>query len=90
MNPRFLLLDEPAAGMNMEESRQLLQRLRSIRERFGVGLLVVDHDIEMIMELCDRIVVLNEGRCIAEGSPDQVSRDPDVIEAYMGRKARGA
>ncbi len=95
LNPRFLLLDEPAAGMNMEESRQLLRRLRSIRERFGVGLLVVDHDIEMMMELCDRIVVLNEGRCIAEGAPAHVSHNPDVIEAYMGRKyaeriARGA
>ncbi len=86
VQPRYLLLDEPAAGMNAEESHQLLQRLRLIREKFNIGLLIVDHDMDVIMGLCDRILVLNEGRLIAEGSPDEIQRNPAVIEAYMGRK----
>jgi branched-chain amino acid transport system permease protein len=83
---RFLLLDEPAAGMIRRESDQLIDVLRKIRADFGIGLLVIDHDLKMIMQLCDRVMVLNKGQIIASGSPEQVQQNPDVVEAYIGRK----
>src|SRR5207244_6062804 len=86
LKPRYLLLDEPAAGMNPTESNALLQELAKLRQRTGIGLLVIDHDMSLIMRLCDRIVVLNRGQMIAEGSPQDIQSNPAVIEAYIGRK----
>lgn len=87
-NPNFLLLDEPAAGLNEAESENLLQTLASIPKETGCGMLIVDHDMRLIMRLCDRLHVLNYGRTIGEGSPDEIHRNPAVIEAYLGASAQ--
>ena len=90
MTPHFLLLDEPAAGLNEEESDELLRVLAPIPERRNLGMLIVDHDMHLIMRLCHRLHVLNYGRTIGEGSPDEVRRIPDVVEAYLGATAQEA
>jgi branched-chain amino acid transport system ATP-binding protein len=84
MNPDILLLDEPCAGLNDVESDALVQALRAIRSDYGLGILVIEHDMRFIMGLCDRIQVLDYGRTIAEGSPAQIRRNDDVIRAYLG------
>ena len=82
--PRVLLLDEPAAGMNPQETAELTEFIRDIHERFGLSIVVVEHDMSLIMRLCHRIQVLNYGRVIAEGSPAEIRSNRTVIEAYLG------
>ena len=82
--PAFLLLDEPAAGMNEEESDDLMKTLLNVRNKYGVGIMIIDHDLRLITRLCDRIVVLNKGKKIAEGTPEQVTRSKEVLTAYLG------
>lgn len=83
----YLLLDEPAAGLNEEESDRLLGQLSNIPEQFGCGILIIDHDMNLIMRLCQRLHVLNQGKTIAEGTPEQVRANPTVVEAYLGTQA---
>lgn len=84
LEPDFLLLDEPAAGLNEEESEVLLGQIQRVREERGCGILVVDHDMRLIMRLCDRIHVLDAGRTLFEGTPAEVRGSPEVAEAYLG------
>ena len=86
LNPTFLLLDEPAAGMNHEETDDLRQLLTEIRDELGIGIIIVEHDLPLIMTMCDKIVVLNRGTLIATGTPKEIQNNPDVIEAYIGRE----
>jgi branched-chain amino acid transport system ATP-binding protein len=82
--PRLLLLDEPAAGMNEAESDALLEMIAGVRAQGGCTIVIVDHDLRLIMRLCDRIHVLAEGRTIGEGTPAEVRANQAVIDAYLG------
>lgn len=85
ISPKVLLLDEPAAGMNNYEKRDLKNLINILRENFNITVLIIEHDMGVIMELCDRILVLDYGKKIAEGSPEEISNDDNVIKAYMGK-----
>jgi branched-chain amino acid transport system ATP-binding protein len=88
--PEFLLLDEPAAGMNEAESTHLIASIRGIRNRAKCGIIVIDHDLRFIMNVCERIHVLHMGELIAEGPPEEVQKDPKVVEVYIGsRRSHG-
>lgn len=82
---KVLLLDEPAAGMNPSETAELLDAIRVIRDRFGVAILLIEHDMSLVMNVCERIQVINFGITIAEGLPNEIARNKEVIEAYLGR-----
>ena len=84
--PKLLLLDEPAAGMNPSETAELMETIRRIRDEFGVAILLIEHDMNLVMGICEGIAVLNFGRIIAKGTPDEIRSNPQVIEAYLGKK----
>lgn len=84
LKPRLLLLDEPAAGMNPEESLDLVDLIRTLHQKFHLTILLIEHHMDVVMELCDRIVVLNFGEKLAEGTPAEIQSDPAVLKAYLG------
>ena len=85
-NPSLLLLDEPAAGMNPSETAELMETIVKIRDTFGIAILLIEHDMNLVMGICEGICVLNFGQIIAKGTPDEIKNNPVVIEAYLGKQ----
>ena len=85
-NPSLLLLDEPAAGMNPSETAELMNNIRKIRDTFQIAIMLIEHDMNLVMGVCEGICVLNFGRIIAKGTPEEIQANPAVVEAYLGKK----
>jgi branched-chain amino acid transport system ATP-binding protein len=90
LRPKLLLLDEPAAGMNSRESAELAELLQVIRTKFNLGILLVEHDMRVVMNICDRVTVMQYGQKLFEGAPHEVRSSPEVIEAYLGKRRSSA
>ena len=84
-NPSIILLDEPAAGMNPSETTELMHQIRRIRDTFQIAIFLIEHDMNLVMNVCEAIAVVNYGRIIAKGTPEEIKNNPAVIEAYLGR-----
>ena len=84
--PKILLLDEPAAGMNPKETEDLMNTIKLIRDKFGIAVLLIEHDMKLVLGICERLVVLNYGQILASGDPKEVINNPQVVEAYLGKE----
>ena len=83
-NPKLLLLDEPAAGMNPQETEELMDMIRFVRDHFHIAILLIEHDMKLVMGICERITVINFGMMLASGTPEEIQSNPAVIKAYLG------
>lgn len=85
-NPKLLLLDEPAAGMNPTETEELMNTIKLIRDKFGIAILLIEHDMKLVLGICEKLIVLDHGVIIAKGDPQEVVNNPQVVTAYLGKE----